>query len=312
MTRVFVSLAVLAATASALAQSGGGAITWRTDPKQAINEATAANRPLMVYVLGATKDRDNHIEREQKRALEDPRVVRLAQKFVALKLSRSEHRDILKDFGLPESANMIMSFVAPDGQKLDELGAGGIAQVDSLLAKLNGALKAYGRRVYDTAIKPKLEDPDAKPVELKEALRLVVQFDMTMADQDVIKLLEREGLDAALRGQIYDTLAALSTQTAVTKLLDASRNQAVAATKALEKCSPVAAEQLLAELVPDGETFDYSVYKAITKICSVRDVKPERWFETAKVPAKTQEIERVRKLVTEKAKSWKETHDAAG
>lgn len=306
MARSFLPLVLICSAVGALAP--GQVIEWRNDPQQAVTEAKRTLRPLMVYVLGSTKDRDSKQERDQKRALDDPRVVRLSARFVPLKLSRSQHADVLKDFFLPESASMMMSFVSPDGQKLDELGAGGIAQVDSLLTKMNGSLKSHASKIFDANVKPKLTDPEAKPTDLKEALRLIEQFEMTMADKDLAAVLDRTGLDLQTKAQIYDTLAGLSTKVAVDKLLELSQNQNAQAAKALEKCTPAGAEILMAGLTADADPFDYTVYKTVTKICGIREVKPAKFFESAKGPLKEQELARVRKLVGTAAQRWKETH----
>jgi hypothetical protein len=306
LARNFIALVLLAA-AGALAQ--GQLIEWRNDPQQAVAEARKTLRPLMVYVLGSTKDRDAKQERGQKRAFDDPRVVRLSTRFVPLKLSRSQHANVLKDFFLPESASMMMSFVSPDGQKLDDLGANGIEKVDSLLAKMNGALKAHANRVYETTVKPKLTDAEATPADLKEAVRLVEQFEMDMADKDLVAVLDRTGLDQQLKAQIYDALAGLSTKTAVDKLLELSHSENPQAAKALEKCTPAGADILMGTLTADADPFDYTVYKVVTKICGIREVKPAKFFENTKGTLKEQELARVRKLVTAAAQRWKESHE---
>lgn len=306
MARNTVLLVLFGTATAALTQAQ--VVEWRNDPAKAVAEAKNTLRPLMVYVLGSTKDRDNKLENQQRRSLDDPRVVRLSARFVPLKLSRSQHADVLRDFHLPESASMMMSFVSPDGQKLDELGAGGIGQVDSMLAKMNGALKTYAGKVYESAVKPKLADAEAKPADLKDALRLVNQFRMSMADKDLVTVLDRTGLDQPTKAQIYDTLAGLSTKPAVDKLLELSRNQNAQATKALENCTPAGAEMLMAGLTADADPFDYTIYKAVTKICGIREVKPEKFFANAKAPMKEQELARVRKLVTTAAQRWKEAN----
>ena len=54
-------------------------IQWRTDVPGAIATAKQTRLPLMFYVLGRNEDRDNNLDNAQKRALADPRVVRLSQ-----------------------------------------------------------------------------------------------------------------------------------------------------------------------------------------------------------------------------------------
>jgi len=262
----------------------------------------------MVYVLAGSEDRDNNLQNAQRRALADPRVVRLAQRFIPLRLSRSADRDVLGDFGLPETANMMMSFVTPDGKHLGDLSGGGISQASSLAAKLLLVYRTYTQQMFEKDLKPKLEDPETRPEELKRTLGIIVEFGIGPADATIAKLLERR-LDAALHDAACNALAALSTKTAIQTLLELSRGGDARATRALESCTPVGAELLLEELKPDAEPFDYVVYKAITKACGIRNVWPERRFERARPREKEQEVERVSGLVREAAARWKEANE---
>jgi hypothetical protein len=307
MTRVAILFACVAGTVSAAAQSTD--LPWRTDPQQAVAEAHQQDRPLLVYVLAGTKDRDDKLEQAHHRSFSDPRVQRLAQRFIPLKLSRSVHRDVLKDFGLSESANMVISFVTPGGKVLGEISAGGIAQAESLAAKLAAVLQSFSETTYEDRLKPILESADAKAADVKAALRTIGELRITVAEQDLVKFLEREQLDPALRSAACETLAALSTKSAVGKLLDLSGAGDKAAAKALEKCTPVGAEYLWADLQPDATPFDYPLYKLITKICDVREAKPEKWFDTAKPKVRQDHLAKIEKLVHEAAKRWKEAND---
>lgn len=309
MTRGVAMLLIGWCVGGAAAQTD--AIPWRTEPQQAVAEAQRTLRPLMVYVLASNKDRDNNIEREQKRALADPRVLRQAQNFIPLRLSRSVHRDVLKDFGLPESANMQVSFVAPDGQVLGDLSAGGVGQPDSLAAKMAAAFDVYRKKLYDERVKPALTATDAKPADINTALRMALEFRMASAEADVIALLDQPRLDATGRSTVLDLLAALSSDTAVDKLIALTRAGDARAAAALEKCTPAAAERIFAQLNAETEPFEYPLYKAVTKICGIRNVKAARYFEKAKPRLKEQELERVGKLVEQAVQRWKEENDAA-
>ncbi len=306
--RPFKWVPVLLCCAAAAAQTGD--LGWRTDPQPAVAEAKRLNRPLMVYVLGSTRDRDEKLDDAQRRALSDARVQRLAQRFVPLKLSRSVHRDVLKDFGLSESANMMMSFVTPDGKSLGDLGAAGIAQADSLAAKMKLVLRAFAEALYQTELKPVLTSADAKPADVKHALQAVAEQRIIAAETDLVALLDREKPDPALRPAACEALAALSTKTAVTKLLDLSGAGDKAAAKALEKCTPAGAEHLLALLKPDDDPFDYPLYKIVTKLSGIREVKPQKWFDTAKPKARQEYFDKLDQLVRDTARAWKEANDA--
>lgn len=299
----FLTLGLLLVTPGiALAQQG---ITWRTDPQPAVREAKATKRPLMVYVLAATRDRDDDVERGQRRALQDPRVLRLSRRFVPLRLSRSQHRDVLADFGLPQHANMMISFVSPDGKQLGQIGAGGVAQADSLVQKMVRVFEVYQKQLFDEEVRPTLKDQKAKPADVQRALALTREFRLTVADQAVVELLERPRLSAVLRKDAYRTLATLSTKVAVDKLLDLAWDGDADATDALSQCTPAGAELMLPDMQADAEYFPYPLYKAVTKICQIRKTKPERFFENASERLKQEEVERVQKLVRAAAQRWR-------
>ncbi len=59
--------------------SAQSAISWMDDPKAGVEAAKKSKKPLMIYVLAGTKDRDEEIERGQKRSLADPRVVKMSK-----------------------------------------------------------------------------------------------------------------------------------------------------------------------------------------------------------------------------------------
>mgnify|MGYP000036673099 CR=1 FL=1 len=300
-------LALLWAAPLLVAQTD--AIPWRTDPRQAVTEAQRSGRPLMVYVLAGNKDRDNDLEREHRRALSDPRVVNQARQFVPLRLSRSVHRDVLPDFKLPQSANMQMSFLTPDGELLGDLGAGGIGQPDSLARKLALVMNVYRSKLLETRIKPVLSAPAPSAAELQQALQLVVEFRIAAADVELIKVLDERQVEAGARSNIYETLATLSTPKAVAKLLELSRSGDARATQALDKCTPAGAELILAELHADAEPFEYALYKSVTRICNVRNVKPQRYFEKASVERRQEELDRITPLVRSAAQRWRELND---
>ena len=304
MARRLVLLVVALGTGAVWAQD---AISWQTDPKAAVRTAQSSGRPLMVYVLASSKDRDDKVKNAQREALADPRVVRLAQRFVPLRLSRSGDREVLKDFGLRETANMEMSFVTPDGEKIGDLSAGGVGQADTVVQKLNAVIKVYRETIFKKRVKPVLDDPKAKPADLKQAVRLVGEFGIATGEADVLALLDRERLQMAVRTAIYETLADLSTKTGVEKLLELTRGDDAQAAKALEKCNPVGAETLVADL--SAESFDYAVYKTAAQICGIRDMKAAKFFDNAQPRLIEAEVERVRKLVQDAARRWKETHD---
>ncbi len=281
--------------------AGAQEIRWLEDPKAAIAEAKNVNKPLMVYVLGSTKDRDVKIERDQRRTLATPEIVQLAKRFVALRLYRGRDRDILNQFHLPESASMTMTFVTPDGEQLGggDVGTTALAMPDTLQQKMEGALKEYGQQVYDKHLKPVLTNADAQPQELRNALKTVTEMRLEAASADTIALLDREKLDPAIRVEVYAALAAIADDASIKKLLEAAHTDAQAA-KLLEKSGPRAAEILVRDLDANAEPFDYVAYKAATKIAGITNVKPASFFEKGKPEFKQKEVDRVKGLIEQR------------
>ena len=113
-------------------------------------------------------------------------------------------------------------------------------------------IRAYGRKLFETELKAKLDDPKLPAGELKAVLQLVRDFSIAEAEKGLINVLERPQLDSVIRRLAYDGLAALSTKGAVEFLLDrastAERADASAAAAALAQCTPAGAEHLLGAL----------------------------------------------------------------
>lgn len=288
--------------AVAAAQQG---VNWITDPTRAVQTAKQANRPIMAWVRDSSEDRADDLERDQKRAFQNPMVLKQMRRFVTLRLSQTVNRNVLPQFGFNERANMELSFVAPDGTVLDRMAGGMVANPEALASKLRQVFRAYGTKVYEADVKPVLAKEDAEPKVLKTALDQVGEFEMQVADKDVAALLDRETLPKNLRKDVIDTLTQLSTQVAVDKLLELARADDPLAEKALLRCTPAAAALMLAEVKPDAEPFDYLVYSTAGKICRVPKILPVKVMEKFTVDKRTQEVERVKKTVDEVAARWK-------
>lgn len=303
MMRSLLLALVALVPATALAQNN--AIDWVQDPAAAVALAQRTKRPIMAYAVASERYRDDQIDRDQKRAFRDPRVIAKSQRFIPLRMSRSRHRELLDQFGFPERANMVISFVNPSGEQIADISAQGITQVDSLLQKMNAVLEKYGQEIFATEVKPKLDDLKTPPGDLLDALRIVREFEIKSADEPIIQLLGRDRLPPNVRNAVYETLATLGTKTALEKLLELARGDDAAAAKALQQCTPAAAELMLAYLKPDAKPFDYVAYKTVMHICRVVKPKPERYFENSTQKMIEEEIQRVSDQVRTVAQRWK-------
>lgn len=288
--------------AVAAAQQG---VNWITDPGRAAQLAKQANRPIMAWVRDSSEDRADDLERDQKRAFQNPMVLKQLRRFVTLRLSQTIHRDVLGQFGFSSTANMELSFVAPDGTVLDRMAGGAVANPEALASKLRQVFRAFGAKVYEADVKPVFAKEDAEPKALKTALDQVGEFEMQVADKDVAALLDRQTLPKNLRKDAIDALAQLSTQVAVDKLLELARADDSLAEKALLRCTPAGAALLIATLKPDVEPFDYLVYSTAGKICKVPKVLPAKVMEKYTVDKRTEEAQRVKQAVDEVAARWK-------
>jgi hypothetical protein len=308
--RHFMMVLLVAACACAVgqAQSSQG-IQWDTDPQRAVAAAQKTKLPLLIYVLAGSKDRDDKTEQMQRKALDDPRVRRLSQRFICARVSRSAHRDFLQQLHLSPSANMEIFFVAPDGTTLGDLGPGGVGNADSLCQKMSQVFTYYRQRLFDTELRPILEDKDAKPAELRPALERVRDLIITGADVTVATLLDREGLDAKTAALCYQVLAQLSTKAGVAKLLERSVGGDSDATKALSECTPAAAQIMMAQIKTGDGGVRLDIYRAVGRICRIENLKPDKWWEKSKETLQEKELERIGKLVEDDAERWKKENE---
>lgn len=287
----------------------GGKIKWIEDPKAAVEDAKKSARPILFYVLGRSDDRDDDIERDQKRAMADDTVVRLARRFVCCKLSRSRHRDVLEGLGLKSEYQMYMVFVRPDGTLIDQLDGLGVAKTDTLQQKLAVVFRVYRKEYFNKELAPLLSEEKTKAAEIKKAFARIEEFTILDADAAIIALLKRPNVDKSILKSGQELLAALSTKPAVDYLLEAAGKGDEQAAKVLEKCTPGAAENMLPALDEDDEKLRLLVYTAVTKICRVKDAKPARFWEGKNEKVKADEIQRVKNLVEKVARRWKERYE---
>lgn len=283
------------------------AIRWSQEVQKGIEQAQETRRPLMFWVLGRSASRDDDIERDQKRAFSDPRAVELASRFVTIRLSRSVYHKVLADWGLPRSTNLEIVFATPTGEKIDTLSPVGAADPDVLARKMTLVFRHYRDTLFEQELKAKLENPEASEAELRGALHLITDFVILSAEEVVLRLLERESLSPDVRKDVYGVLAVLSTPASVKALLDRAGADAQAA-GALARCTPDGAEQMLPALGGEDPELHRIVYRAVTRICRIRDVKNDRFWRGRIESLKKKETERVRRLVTDIARRWRERY----
>lgn len=288
---------------------GSEPIQWSLDWEQAVATAQKQHRPLMGYVLRSSSNRDEDLERDQKRAFNDPRVQQLAKRYVPVKMSMSQQRDVLKKWGLRDDANLYIVFATPMGDVIDTLSPSGVANVEAVVQKMSRCYQIYRKQVYEKDLKDKLEGDSTSTADAVKALTLIQQMDLIEADASVVKLLDRKNLDKKLSNEVYETMAKLSTKTTVSKLMELAKNNDAAASKALLQCNPGAAEFIAPSLTSTDEHEKITAYMAVVKICKIKDGKPEKFFTGKNQRIIEEEVQRVKKMAEKTAARWKEQND---
>lgn len=308
--RQAVSILIAFGAVQALAQ---GNLQWVRSADEAVKRAQAQKKPILVYVRLPDDQRPetDDADRDIQRNFRDPRIQKRATMFVPLLLTQSrQNRETITQFGLSATATMELAFVSPDGKPLaPPLATAGARQADSLLQRMGVAITAWGKMVYDAELKPVIADEKAEAAALQKAVRLTGELRVKAADTDLIKLLERENLPGGARTATLDALAALSSKAAIARLVELGRKNDTAAIKALEKATPAGAELLLDELKDKDGNFHYFVYSAITRICGIRDGKQKGYFDNSKPDFYEKELERVRGIVRQQAKVWRDENE---
>lgn len=298
--------AIPAAAQDFRSQSAG--IRWEQDARQAITRSQQTRLPLMFWVLSSRDNRDRRLVSAQRAAFADPKVLSRAQYFVSARLSQSADRELIAELGLPPRINMEIAFVSPEGKLIDRLAAADVAEPATLAEKMLTVLKGIRDGLYEQEIKPVLSDPAAGPVQLRTALHRVRRFRITDADQAIVSLLGREGLDPAVIRQAYGVLATLSTPTAVDHLVKLSVAGDAEASTALRSVTPAGAELLLEHLVEEAGEVRLPIHDAIVASCRIANPRPARWWTNASAEQRQAETDRIAGLTRQAAARWRRIH----
>lgn len=294
MTRL-VSLIAIAASCAAPAAAQSG-IQWLSSPREGIQQARQSKRPLMFYTSGRSQDRPNLDS--HKRTFAHPEVSRLARRFVAVKLGTdSEADELTRRWG---TAGWTLVFSDADGNKIDDIVP---MNPDLTAQKMFAVFDQHRTRLFVSDVQPKLESADTPPRELRAALKMVDEFLMLAADQSLIRMLDREKLDPAVKRECIDLLARLSTPAAARDLLErAPRDKAAA--DALPRLTPQAALALLDALGGEDRVRHLLAYKALTRIAKIKDPRVDKFWEGEFGRLQREEIQRVTDAARAEAARW--------
>ncbi len=300
-----VGVLVSAATAQGYRPSIPKRINWTRNAEQGIQTAKRTKLPLMFYVEGNSSQCDNRSSDAPRLALEDERVIYAARRFICVKVARSDSRlrSLFAKLQVGEKANMVAVFATPGGEKI---GTSSVHQPDTLAQKMTLVFDTYRTRLFDDEIKSVLADRKTKSATLKKAFTVIKKFNIEQADTAVIEVLDRWQSDEAIAKQGFAALASISTKPAVDYLFTQAKTglHAQNAAAALAKCTPAAAALMLPSLTGEDSDRMLLAYNAVSKICRVKQHKPDRFWTGNNQRLKSREIERVKKQVERTAARW--------
>ncbi len=306
MFREHFSLAILAVYACGAAvafASEPPEVTWLGDVQKGMAKAERQSLPMLFYLDAADADEEVPDDAQEK-SLTAPQVRAVIDKrFVSIRLRESTMTKVLlKQMQADDAALFSVVTATPQGRSIRTIPPRQVAQPDELASQLTAVFREYGKNLFESDLKAKLEDEDTRASELAKSLRLIEKFLVNDADASIIALLKREGLADPVKTQAYDTLAALSTPKGAEALLSAALHGEAAKT-ALAKCTPDAAEALVAALDPEKPDELRVVCSAVSRICGVPDCDPGLFAPDANLELRLKEIERLKNAATECAKA---------
>ena len=284
------------------------AVPWIADVEKGMADAKRVGLPVLFYLDTAGADVQESGD-EYEQSFTDQRVGAVVRgRFVPVRLRKSQITEtMLEQMEAKDAAPYSIVVATPTGHLVGTIPAGQVAKPDALADQLMAMFRKYGTSVFERDLKPVLEDLSAKTDQMIKSLELIDRLLIAEADLSVVQLLDREQLPDDVRKRAYQTLAALSTKRSAQALLAAALHDEAAAA-ALSNCTPDAAETLLPDLDPAKPDVANLVYSAVTRICELDAVRPELFIEDAPEEAQRQEIERVKRAVTQAAHRWREEH----
>ncbi|TWT40288.1 hypothetical protein RAS1_39960 [Phycisphaerae bacterium RAS1] len=306
--RTWLVFVLLAGPALAAAQSKNQQIQWETNSQRGIATAQQSHRPLMIYVVGSTDERENQLENAQRRSFANADVLSVSRRFVCVRVSRSQGRNLLRDLDLSVLGNMEIVFISPDAKMIDRVAPSEVAAPDAFCQKMAAAFDSYRTGLFNNELKPKLEDKEAKAADLKIALGFIREFTILKADETVVKVAKDQAVTKDVRAAAFDTLALLATKPAVETLLEAARAGDADAGARLGDVLPGGAEYMLEALEDNDSKFAIKVYDSLLKICQIKNKKPASFWEKAPEKQRRDELERVKQAARETAKRWRDQY----
>ncbi len=272
-------------------------VQWSGNVEQSVARASEQWLPLLFWVTGDSDQDEDDLDDAQEECFRDPVVVDIIhRRFVPVRVARNSR--VIKAaerLGLPTEFGLYCAVLTTDGRLLDSMGPAEVADPRAFAEHLLAASAHYLDDLYESRIRPALEDPTAEKAQVRLAAQTVYRLGIRRADGDIIRLLERPDLTPSERARLYSLLAHLGTQASVSTLL--ARADEAPAAAALLKAEPGALEWLLPALPGEDGPVDSSqlaAYRAAIHACHMASSKPDAWWEGATPEDRVRELERVR------------------
>lgn len=300
-----VAVVLLAGSVGALAQ---GPIQWSGDVRGSVARAQQVELPLLFRLpdpdswrRGSGFGTKTDLEQAQDRTFRDPVVRELAETFfVPVRLANSStNAQLLAELGTTGGYGLQCLVATPDGRLIATIRPEAVAETGTFQRRLAAAFRQYRTGFFHEQLEPVLDDAAAKPRDVRAALRRIREMLIVEADEAVAGLLERRGL-GAFKGDVYDTLAALSTRRSVEVLFERALSEPRAAA-ALARITPAATEYLLPELKSDDDARVMLAYKTAAAVIRLPQRKGDRFFRNAAPAVRARELERLKTAVQEAA-----------
>lgn len=288
--------------------TGQNPVQWSGSVKQSVDRAAEQSLPLLIWVKDGHDHDDDDLEDAQEDCFRDPSVVVLIHKrFVPVRVNRNSRViEEAKRLNLPTGFGLYCAVLTHDGRVIDQMGPGEVAQPTVFLARLHAAYQKFCDDLYEKEIRPLLEDASVSKSKARLAAQTVYRLGIRQADRAIIGLLSRPDLLPQETSRIFDLLASLGTQTAISELLDRSAEKPAAT--ALTKAEPGALEWLLPELPGaegDVSARQLAAYAAAAKICRTAAKGPE-WWTSATTELRQKELERVKSKAAAVTEYWRD------
>jgi hypothetical protein len=282
---------------------------WSGSVEQSVARAQEQTLPLLVWVTG-DRDDDDDLDDAQEECFRDPIVVDIIhRRYVPVRVARNSRAiETAARLGLPTEHGLYCAVLTADGRLLDSMGPGEVADPAAFANHLVAASDRYLDDLYETELRPLLEDLSTPKPQARLAAQTVWRLGIRKADGAIVGLLDRPDLTPSERSRLYSALAAIGTDASIEALLD--RPDDPAAMNALLRCEPGAIPQLLTEIPTAQDAADprqLAAYRAVARICRLQNPRADQWWETAPEEARQAELERLSDRAHVVLEYWQQT-----